>query len=180
MIFFYQLIIVCINFLQDHFNRLEYTTFPIDYSTVTQKVCTSYRHKWSCKLYMPVVWSCFKQCFWNKCILIRTKKKILWFFFLEPQQKHYYVILCSKWLFQVADSITAKFREMEEALHLLRTNIEQDFLSFSSKRTTRECCENVEYKYVNRFRAKVIVLWIHFIHNKHSITSSHSPIMLFF
>ncbi|XP_065940596.1 VWFA and cache domain-containing protein 1 isoform X3 [Magallana gigas] len=78
--------------LQDHFNRLEYTTFPIDYSTVTQKV---------------------------------------------------------------ADSITAKFREMEEALHLLRTNIEQDFLSFSSKRTTRECCENVEYKYVNRFRAKV-------------------------
>lgn len=88
----------------------------------------------------------------------QKKKKILWVFFLEPQQKHYCVILCSKWLFQVADSITAKFREMEEALHLLRTNIEQDFLSFSSKRTTRECCEHVEYKYENRFRAKVIVL----------------------
>lgn len=119
-------------------------------------------------MYGHVLNNAFEIKFWkNKCILIRTKKKYC-VFFLEPQQKHYCVILCSTWLFQVADSITAKFREMEEALHLLRTSIEQDFLSFSSKRTTHECCENVEYKYENHFRAKVIVLWIHFIHNKHS------------
>lgn len=65
-------------------------------------------------------------------------------------------ILCG--LTQVADSITAKFREMEGALRLLRSSIEQDFISFSSKRTSPECCENVEYKYENHFRAKVNVM----------------------
>lgn len=133
---------------------------------------------------MPSVWSCFNHRFWIEILgknkFIFTWTILLLLFFKSPNQTKFGELFYTICLFQVADSITAKFREMEEALHLLRTNIEQDFLSFSSKRTTRECCENVEYKYVNRFRAKVIVLWIHFIHNKHSITSSHSPIMLFF
>ncbi|XP_062581398.1 VWFA and cache domain-containing protein 1-like [Saccostrea cucullata] len=56
---------------------------------------------------------------------------------------------------KTADALKYKFEEMERALVSLKTTIEDEYKLFSSEMTSRDCCDQAEYSYDSRFRAKV-------------------------